>query len=233
MLATIRQHLPAALPAAAAPAAPRVQTASTPVLDDLAVFDVGPLLSAGKDDPDYVHTLITLIRKIVSNGLGPIAEAQLAWHEGRHSDAARSFHTLRGSLGYFGAQRFAVTAQQIETAIHDNDRARVDASFPLVKDDLQATLAAAERWLAREGRSTRNSPAPTDIDPAQLEELCALLQQQNLDACHHYDRLRPALLCELGSDRLIALDVAMDRLDFHAALALVQPMLKTGANPLA
>jgi CheY-like chemotaxis protein/HPt (histidine-containing phosphotransfer) domain-containing protein len=233
MLATIRQHLPAALPAATAPTSPKVQIAATPVIDDLAVFDVGPLLNAGKDDQDYVDTLIALIRKIVSNGLGPIAEAQLAWQEGRHGDAARSFHTLRGSLGYFGAQRFAATALQIELAIHDNDRARVDALFPRVEDDLQATLAAAQRWLAREGRPTSNRPAPADIEPAQLEELCALLQQQNLDACQHYERMRPALLAELGSDGLIALDVAMDRLDFHAALALVQPMLKTGANPLA
>jgi CheY-like chemotaxis protein/HPt (histidine-containing phosphotransfer) domain-containing protein len=233
MLATIRQHLPAALPAATAPTSPKVQIAATPVIDDLAVFDVGPLLNAGKDDQDYVDTLIALIRKIVSNGLGPIAEAQLAWQEGRHGDAARSFHTLRGSLGYFGAQRFAATALQIELAIHDNDRARVDALFPRVEDDLQATLAAAQRWLAREGRPTSNRPAPADIEPAQLEELCALLQRQNLDACQHYERMRPALLAELGSDGLIALDVAMDRLDFHAALALVQPMLKTGANPLA
>ncbi|MDT4877603.1 hypothetical protein FQZ97_1131360 [compost metagenome] len=104
--------------------------------------------------------------------------------------------------------------------------------FPLVEEDLQATLAAAERWLAREGKPATSTPAPADIEPAQLEALCTLLQQQNLDACHHYDRLRPALLAELGSDKLIALDVAMDRLDFHAALALIQTLLKTDANPL-
>lgn len=233
MLATIRQHLSAALPAPAAPASPKVQSASTPVIDDLAVFDVGALLSAGNDDQNYVDTLIALIRKIVSNGIGPIADAQLAWREGRLRDAARSFHTLRGSLGYFGAQRFAATALQIEQAIHDNDPARVDALLPLVEEDLQATLAAAERWLAREGRSAISPPAPADIEPTQLEELCTLLQQQNLDACQYYDRMRPALLAELGSDKLIALDVAMDRLDFHAALALIQTMLKTDTKPLA
>jgi HPt (histidine-containing phosphotransfer) domain-containing protein len=209
-----------------------VQTASTAVIDDLAVFDVGPLFSAGNDDQNYVDTLIALIRKIVSNGLGPIAEAKLAWQEGRLRDAARAFHTLRGSLGYFGAQRFAATALQIEQAIHDNDDARVEALLPLVEEDLQATLAAATRWLAREGKSTTSIPAPAEIEPAKLEELCTLLQQQNLEACQLYDRVRPALLAELGSDKLIALDVAMDRLDFHAALALVKTLLKTDANPL-
>ncbi|MCY1270689.1 Sensor histidine kinase RcsC [compost metagenome] len=227
MLATIRQHVPAAVPAAVA----RAQMASTTPGDDLTIFDVSPLLGVDKDDQDYLDTLIVLIRKIVAGGLDPIVEAQRAWREGRHRDAARAFHTLRGSLGYFGARRFATSALQIERAIHDNDSAGVDALLPVVKEDLETTLAAAQRWLAREERPAARTAAPADIDPVQLEALCALLLQQNLDACQCYERMRPALLGELGSDRLIALDVAMDRLDFRAALALIQPMLKTDANP--
>ncbi|MDT4875377.1 hypothetical protein FQZ97_1107350 [compost metagenome] len=103
--------------------------------------------------------------------------------------------------------------------------------LPQVEEDLQATLAAAERWLAREGGSAASTPAPADIEPARLEELCTLLQQQNLEACQLYERMRPALLAELGSDKLIALDVAMDRLDFNAALALVQTLLKRMRTP--
>ncbi|WP_375739897.1 CHASE domain-containing protein [Pseudomonas boanensis] len=233
MLATIRQHLRPAIQAANALTPSRPATPPTRLVENLAVFDVDPFLSVGKADQAYLDTLIALIGRAVANGLTPISDAHLAWQEGRHRDAARLFHTLRGSLGTLGAQSFAATALQIEQAINDNDRARVDALFPLVTQNLEVTLRAAKLWLARQAASEASEHAHSNCDLDQITQLYALLQQQNLDACQLYNRMRLSLLAELGSNDLTVLDVAMDQLDFQGALAVIQPVLKKMARPVA
>ncbi|MBC9250944.1 hypothetical protein A9179_11705 [Pseudomonas alcaligenes] len=226
MLATIRQHLPPVTQAANAPAPSSTPTAPTLLAENLAVFDVGPLLSLGEDDPSYLNTLVALVTRTVANGLAPISDAHRAWQEGRHSDAARLFHTLRSSLGTLGAKPFAATTLQIEQAISDNDRARVDTLFPVITQDLEATLRAAELWLTRQAACGTSTDVPLDCDLAQTTQFHALLQQQNLAACQLYNRMRSALFAELGSNDRVVLDQAMEQLDFQAALAVIRPMLE-------
>lgn len=226
MLATIRQHLPPLIQTANAQASAPEPAAPTLMVENLAVFDVGPLLGLGNDDPAYLDSLIAQVKRTVANGLAPVTDAHRAWQEGRHKDAARLFHTLRGSLGTLGAKPFAATALQIECAISDNNRMRVDTLFPVVTQDLQATLRAAELWLARQASGETGAHAPLDCDLTQLTQLHALLQQRDLYACQLYGRLRSALLAKLGGDERIGLDLAMEQLDFQAALAVIQPLLE-------
>lgn len=225
MLAAILQHLPNAphaedqLPAVQAPTAPPFAA------DELATFDVGALVALGKHDQGYLGTLVALIDKAVADGLTPIADAQRAWQEGRHREAAMAFHTLRGSFGTLGARRFAARALQLELAIHSGHRAEAETLFPVIAEDLQATLTAAQTWLASLGSPEGSEHAPTDYDAAEVAQLCDLLQQQNFEACALYRRLRPALLAQLGSGTMTLLDQAMDQLDFQAAIGVIASLL--------
>jgi HPt (histidine-containing phosphotransfer) domain-containing protein len=85
-----------------------------------------------------------LIKKAVADGLTPIADAQRAWQERRHRDVAMLFHTLRGSFGTLGARRFAARALQLELTIHSGNRGEAETLFPVIAEDLQATLTAAK-----------------------------------------------------------------------------------------
>lgn len=225
MLTTIRQHLPVTVQAGHA-------SSSSPTMEDMAhlndhaAFDAGALLALTEDNHAFLDTLVALIKKAVANGLSPIADARLAWQNGRHREAATLFHTLRGSLGSLGAKRFAARALQIEHAINDNQAAQVEALFPLVEQDLHAMLSAAQHWLTRQGNSATSEHAPLDREPGQLTLLYSLLLQQNLDACQLYNRMRLSLLTELGSENLSVLDVAMEQLDFPAALKVIRPGLE-------
>lgn len=160
MLAIIRQHVPTVTDASNA----LTGTASAPLVDDLTSFEIGPLLALAKNNPAFSDTLVTLIKTIVDNGITPITDAQTAWQEGRSRDAARQFHTLRGTLGTLGAMRFAETALQIESAINDNNSAHVDVLFAVIKQDLEATLTSAKQWLAQQKTSATNEYAPSGWD---------------------------------------------------------------------
>ncbi|MES2818684.1 MAG: CHASE domain-containing protein [Pseudomonadota bacterium] len=231
MVASIRQHLASALQAATAQPPATAPSIPTPPKERLEVFNIGPLLELGKSAPAYLDTLLAILRTTVANGLAPIADTHLAWQEGRHADAARRLHTLRGSLGTLGAKPFAATALQLEQAVNDNDRARVDALFPVITEDLHAMLTAAERWLMSHAAGEAQAQVALDGDLSELNRLCTLLQQQNLDACPLYTRMRASLLAELGGDDRTALDLAMEQLDFQAALALIRPLLDSMAKP--
>lgn len=231
MLATILQHLPAA-PVATAAAVPAPALVSpAPAFEHASAFDVGPLLAIGKDDHAYLDSLVAFVRRVVANGLAPLSDARRAWQEGRHREAATQLHTLRGSLGSLGAKRFAATALQIEQAIDENQDARVEALFPQVEQDLQAMLSAAGQWLASQGDAAPRESTSADCDGARLARLHALLEQQNLEACPLYERLRTALLAELGREGFAVLDAAMEQLDFQTALIIIRPLLELEMKP--
>ncbi|MCC6075296.1 CHASE domain-containing protein [Pseudomonas sp. GCM10022188] len=233
MLATIQQHLAASVPASpvATPAPALAGPAPSP--EPATAFDVGPLLALGKDDHAYLDSLLAFVRRVVANGLSPLSDARRAWQEGRQREAATLLHTLRGSLGSLGAKRFAATALHIEQAIGENDGVRVAALLPLAEQDLQSMLSAAEQWLASQGNAAPRECPAADCDAERLAQLHTLLQQQNLDACQLYDRLRTSLQAELGSEGFAVLDAAMEGLDFPAALKIIRPMLEMDVKPSA
>ncbi|WP_044874456.1 CHASE domain-containing protein [Pseudomonas sp. LFM046] len=233
MLETIRQHLPTDIHTTPSLPPVRMPVSSTlpEEVEELATFDVGPLIALSKKDHAYRATLLALVKEMVAHGLTPIAEAQRAWAEGQHRDAAISLHTLRGSLGSLGARRFAATALQLESAIRAGNRAEAEKLFPVITEDLDATLTAAKAWLAGHAIAEPDEHAPADFAPIKVSRFYDLLQQQNFEACSLYGRMRPSLLAQLGSEKLTELDLAMDRLDFHAAIVVIQPLLEGQPDP--
>ncbi|MFZ6046981.1 CHASE domain-containing protein [Pseudomonas sp. CR3202] len=225
MLAAIVRHLPTDIPMARSLPAVPAPVSSGLAVDELAAFDVAPLMALSKNDQAYLGTLMALVREFVADGHAPITEAQRAWEEGRQRDSATRLHTLRGSLGSLGARRFAATALQLETAIHAGNRTEAEKLFAVIAEDLDATLTAAKAWLASQELSEAHEDAPADCNPAQISQLYELLHQQDFEACLLYGRMRSSLLAQLGGEKLAELDLAMDRLDFHAAIGVLQPLL--------
>jgi PAS domain S-box-containing protein len=218
MLAKIARHLPAG-------AAVGVPPLAAPVVDG-GCFNVDALAEHMHDRQASQRILIDLVGKMVDAGTAPLDAMQTAWYGGDRDQAARSMHTLRGSIGSLGAQRFAAAGLTLELALHDgDDAASLDRLLVPVRAELDATLAAASLWLA----SVPAQPAAPSVHvaPEQLIRLRQLLTANNLAACDLFDQLSAGLDAELGEGVALRLRETMRELDFEAALVL----LEQGANP--
>ncbi len=181
-------------------------------------FDPHRLLASAQDNPIYRNTIISLLKKIVDNGTAPISEARLAWNDERSTDAARMLHALRGTIGTLGARRFSDATVEIEAAILNNEKDRVEHLFFLLEKELSTTISAVSQWLGEQVSPNTDDNDPSELDMAEIRQLRILLLEKNLDACDLYAKLRPGLAQYKNHVEIDALDRAMDHLDFVEAI---------------
>ena len=112
------------------------------------IFDLGELANLKQDDPGYRTMLCSLVRSMANRAPSQLDEALLAWQDGRIEDAARTLHTMRGSIGTLGAMDFADLARELELALHALETARIDELFAATQQQLELTVNAANAWLA-------------------------------------------------------------------------------------
>jgi two-component system, sensor histidine kinase and response regulator len=150
MLSVISRLLPAA-----AEGAPVADTRSS----DDGVFAVEGFFAFIEVDPEARASFIGAVQEFVDRGLAPLDLARRELAEGRVGDAARSLHTLRGSIGSIGARRFAEAAARLEAAIRGDHAGPLAALWAEVEGELCATLEAASRWLERQNSARSQAPS--------------------------------------------------------------------------
>jgi HPt (histidine-containing phosphotransfer) domain-containing protein len=91
-----------------------------------------------------------MVRTALAGGMEPMDQADLALREGRPTDAAKVLHSLRGAIGVLGAKRLIRATLEAESAITEQRSAELHTHLTEVREVLQATLAEADAWLARE-----------------------------------------------------------------------------------
>jgi CheY-like chemotaxis protein len=118
---------------------------------DAALFDASTMLAACQNAPSHRMQLLELARSTIVAAPEQLVEARRAWESGQCTAATRELHRLRGALGAFGANRFAVASSALEAAIR---RGEADAAaFDALQVALDATLAVALHWLVQQGVS--------------------------------------------------------------------------------
>ncbi len=223
MLATIARHM---LPVPVAPVQRSAEavapTAAESALAAAAdgVFDVQQLLHFGNNDPQQLQALLGLIRDVCGAAQGKFDTALADWRADNASEARRTLHTLRGSIGTLGARRFAAAALALEKALQHRDRDdELDAMFAAAARELTDTLAALHSWLAQQQAPA--APVLSDSEHDAVARWERLLAENNLAACDGYAQVRCALSARLAPQALAALDRAIERLDFAAARQLL------------
>ena len=179
------------------------------------VFDVERLMAAATAQPAQREALLALMDKVCVTALREFEGARAAWGGGQPQQAAALVHALRGSIGTLGASIFAATSRELEAAVLEG--AAAEALFDRAQRDLQASVDTALAWLARQPRL---NVAPVATDSGAIARWKALLAERDIDAVTLYPQVRPALAA-LGPARTFAIDQAMARLDFAAALHLL------------
>jgi two-component system sensor histidine kinase/response regulator len=127
--------------------APTFVSAPVAIVSEPRYFDPNRFMAFCEGNPAYRSTFIGLIESMVSKGPDQYEQALLAWQERRYDDAARVFHTMRGSMGTLGATVFVETSRLLETAIKAEQAEEVDRLFVEIKSVLDLTLTQAQEWL--------------------------------------------------------------------------------------
>jgi CheY-like chemotaxis protein len=134
-------------------------------------------------------------------------------------------HKLKGSAGMIGATEIVRLAGATENALQQGRP--VDAV-----EGLLARLASALATLRDEAAPYLKRSAEIDTagssagggsmaDTAQLDELCALLERQDLAALEKFKSLTPSLSELIGALRFDRLRDSLDNLDFRQGLQLL------------
>jgi CheY-like chemotaxis protein/HPt (histidine-containing phosphotransfer) domain-containing protein len=219
MLAEIRRHLPLKSSLMMVQAEVQAQAAQAD-----GVFDLRSLIKGMGGDTGG-GMLIALVRNMVANGSSVLDPLPGWWREGRTAEAARTLHTLRGSIGTLGAARFAQACHALEQALRQGQtgNAELDRLLALARNELDATLAAAALWLERLGGG--DSAAAAAPAMAEMDALARLLDERNLAACDAFDRIAPGLATMLAPAEMEALRHAFAELDFDSAGAQLQRII--------
>ncbi|MFZ6799560.1 response regulator [Undibacterium sp. Di24W] len=128
----------------------------TPAVDQTIVseaiqyFDPDRFMEFCEGNPAYRATFLELIKNMINKSPAQYAEALQAWKEQQNEEAARVFHTMRGSLGTLGAIEFIEISRTLESAIKQNETEKVDVLFLKTKEVLDQTLVEAQQWLNRQ-----------------------------------------------------------------------------------
>lgn len=203
---------------------------STKTKQHLDIFNVDQLFSTVAGDLTRTAKTKELIRKLIENSNQNVGKVSHMWREGQRKDLTGLLHSMRGSIGMLGAKRFIAVAHELEIAVPDNNILHIENLITQVEDELKILIATAQQWLnAQSGLLTDNIITATNsaVSAKQFDHLRQLLREQNMEAFDLYCRLRPALDKHLSAQGVSALQNAMNRLDFMAALSWIEEIAQS------
>jgi len=159
----------------------------------------------------------------------------------RRADARRTLHALRGACGAVGATRVMDLAQQLETALVDDEAphdgilaAAWAADAAALEAELASLVAQVSERLARPDAAA--SPAATlDLAalPAAVASLAALLEVSDFRANERHRDLEPLLLAAYGDEAAQAIERPLRMHDYDGALHALQRAVASGPRPQA
>lgn len=221
-------HTPSRSPVASAPLAkadpevlPPVNTTTMSLASG--IFDPGKIMALAKGNTALIKTLSGVIQNMINHARKDFDQAVSQWQQGDAQQAARTLHTMRGSIGTLGAKDFAGAALALEHAISQQDQQRVPKLLADADHQLSLTISSVQTWL-HEQMANKADPAPVarQIKPAELQELKTLLQAQNMRATVRYEELQANLKQHWPAGQQKAMQDAMLNLDFATALNLLE-----------
>ncbi|MDK2126589.1 PAS domain S-box protein [Parachitinimonas caeni] len=139
-------------PPAAAPTPAATAPTSTANAAQGPAFVPSSLLGMALSNPSSRGAILGTIEGIISRGTEPINDARKALSEDRRTEAAKVFHSMRGSLGSLGAVRLPAMSMEVETAIRENRP--VDQLLESIEAELANVVKEARAWLEEKKNET-------------------------------------------------------------------------------
>ena len=186
------------------------------------VFDIRRLLKMSEKNASQRATFTSLVERVVANSRLELNAARDDFESGDAISSARKLHGLRGSIGTFGAKRFAESALGLEQAIAKHEAVTVD-QFRTVEAELDRTLASALMWLDQVRDRVRTTiSTKTSLSESEMQELKVLLYDNDMLALSTFHTIRDPLTKRLGSKAVDELAEFIGALNFPAALHFLE-----------
>lgn len=187
------------------------------------VFDPTPVLRLVRGNASREQDVINMIERLVRDADTPVRRGCRLLAAGELEAARRHFHSLKGSLGNFGAQRSVWAAEALEQAL-SQDECQFEALLQAFAGELAATVTAAKAWL-QSYHLGRSGAAPVLLPAAEFAKrrqlLDSLLAGSEIAALDVFNELAPQLEQWLAQECYQALQGAMEQLDFARARVLL------------
>jgi signal transduction histidine kinase/CheY-like chemotaxis protein/HPt (histidine-containing phosphotransfer) domain-containing protein len=196
--------------------------------------DAGVVQQMFGDDLALFRSLLARMLRDFSDLSLPIAVSPHDRDASRHlQDRA---HKLKGSAGMIGATSVMRYAGAVERALQDSRPAdavegilkKLAAALTMLRDEAKVMLDEAPPRTATTRGGSSNDPC---IDGAGLDELCSLLECQNLAAVDKFDLLSPRLAELLDAALFERLRSAVENLDFQIGADLLRGQAPTFIQP--
>ena len=181
------------------------------------IFDTDRMTKMLAADAGRAPALLGILTNVLANGSTPISEARKAFLRKQPAQAAHVIHNLKGCISNLGGQRVFQVANILEPKLEAGvDENEVNQLLDQLDYELSAYLKAARTWL------NGNYAPHQQVTPASHSQL-QLLKQYLLDcnflACDVFEALRPTLKNMLPTEEYLALNKAMDAMNFTQAIA--------------
>ena len=160
-------------------------------------------------------------------------------NEGLRKALAARAHKLKGSAGMLGATRVMRLAGAAETALNDSRPGdmieavlkRLSVALTTLRDEAEPMLRQRSEHAADAQVSARNAaatPYDSGAERAQIDELCSLLDHQNLQAIDRFAALSHVLAGLIGEGCFEQLREAVEDLDFKRGAMLLRTATQEG-----
>ncbi|MDG5501371.1 CHASE domain-containing protein [Marinobacter sp. BGYM27] len=198
------------------------------------VLNLNALTALSRASASGAQVVASIVRRFVDTGVEPLQAARRSWNEGDRDAAATALHTLRGSIGSIGAQRFAAAALALENKIKEGGEHPLETFWDRLEGELAQTLDAARSWLESETPASAD-PAPpiTSGEPSaaysdRILELHRLLASHNLKAKALFETCRDELGIWLASSDIDAMAKHINQMEFERAHAILKTATARG-----
>ncbi|MYN17619.1 Hpt domain-containing protein [Rugamonas sp. FT107W] len=122
---------------------------ATPPVSEEQIFSVDTLLKYMGNDDKALAVVSKIVRDACAPGPAPMQQAAEALREERYTDAGKTLHSLRGSIGTLGAKRLVSASLKLEQAIAERHLDQIPSLFTALESEYRLVLQSADAWLQR------------------------------------------------------------------------------------
>ncbi|AFU46111.1 PAS/PAC sensor hybrid histidine kinase [Acidovorax sp. KKS102] len=167
-----------------------------------------------------------LLRKFVAGQAHAVQATRTALAAGRHDEAQRAMHTLKGTAGTIGASALAALAQRVEEAIAQKTSPElIEPLLEPVEAACRALVTALQQALPADEVADADTGPGLQIDApaarALVAQLDALLSDDDSNAIEIFKDSAPALQALLGP-AYGQMKRSLNSYDFVEALAILR-----------
>ena len=139
-------------------------------------------------------------------------------------DAIRQAHTLRGLASNIGAQKLALAAQEVEQECQNEQAgSQLNKALEQLENELHTVLNSLDNYFS--GGTDQNAgqlvSAPDPDAPEKMRHLCALLEDNNIDAEDYLLQIKASLTFILPENTIKRLASHISQYEFDLARELL------------